>query len=109
MKKAGKRIPAKLRPEGIADLILMLIFEKPSTRTRVSFDVAMRQLGGQTIALNHTDLQMQAANWIRRLRTRNMRKPPALPPELKRELTAPLRDDVLRTSQLIGRSLEQWL
>ena len=35
-----------------------MIFEKPSTRTRVSFDVAMRQLGGQTIALNHTDLQI---------------------------------------------------
>jgi ornithine carbamoyltransferase len=58
MKKAGKRVPAKLRPEGIADAVLMLIFEKPSTRTRVSFDVAMRQLGGQTIALNHTDLQI---------------------------------------------------
>ncbi len=58
MKKAGKRVPAKLRPEGIADLVLMLIFEKPSTRTRVSFDVAMRQLGGQSIALNHTDLQI---------------------------------------------------
>ncbi|MBA3893162.1 MAG: sulfotransferase [Gemmatimonadales bacterium] len=52
---------------------------------------------------------VQAANWIRRLRTRNMRKPPALPPELKRELTAPLRQDILRTSQLIGRSLEHWL
>jgi len=58
MKKAGKRVPDKLRPEGIADAVLMLIFEKPSTRTRVSFDVAMRQLGGQTIALNHTDLQI---------------------------------------------------
>ena len=58
MKKAGKRVPAKLKPAGIADAVLMLIFEKPSTRTRVSFDVAMRQLGGQTIALNHTDLQI---------------------------------------------------
>ena len=58
MKKAGKRVPAKLRPEGIADAVLMLIFEKPSTRTRVSFDVAMRQLGGQSLALNHTDLQI---------------------------------------------------
>ena len=58
MKKAGKRVPVKLRPEGIADAVLMLIFEKPSTRTRVSFDVAMRQLGGQTLALNHTDLQI---------------------------------------------------
>ena len=51
-------MPAKLKPAGIADAVLMLIFEKPSTRTRVSFDVAMRQLGGQTLALNHTDLQV---------------------------------------------------
>lgn len=58
MKKAGKRVPAKLKPVGIADAVLMLIFEKPSTRTRVSFDVAMRQLGGQSLALNHTDLQV---------------------------------------------------
>jgi ornithine carbamoyltransferase len=58
MKKAGRRVPPRLRPRGIADQILVLVFEKPSTRTRVSFDVAMRQLGGQTIALNHTDLQL---------------------------------------------------
>src|SRR5688500_4986825 len=58
MKKAGRRVPARLRPRDIADHILVLVFEKPSTRTRVSFDVAMRQLGGQTIALNHTDLQL---------------------------------------------------
>lgn len=58
MKRAGKRVPDKLRPAGIEDAVLVMIFEKPSTRTRVSFDVAMRQLGGQTIALNHTDLQL---------------------------------------------------
>lgn len=58
MKKAGRRPPAKLKPKGIAEAVLVMIFEKPSTRTRISFDVAMRQLGGQTIVLNHTDLQL---------------------------------------------------
>ena len=51
-------MPAKLRPRDIEDALLVTIFEKPSTRTRVSFDVAMRQLGGQTISLNNTDLQL---------------------------------------------------
>jgi ornithine carbamoyltransferase len=58
MKRAGKRVPAELRPDGIESMVLMLIFEKPSTRTRVSFDVAMRQLGGQSLALNQADLQV---------------------------------------------------
>ena len=31
---------------------LAILFEKPSLRTRVSFEVAMRQLGGQTIYLS---------------------------------------------------------
>ncbi len=38
--------------------ILAMIFEKPSTRTRVSFDVAMRQLGGQTLFLGESDSQL---------------------------------------------------
>jgi ornithine carbamoyltransferase len=38
--------------------VLAMIFEKPSTRTRVSFDVAMCQLGGQTLSLSHTDMQL---------------------------------------------------
>ena len=58
MKAAGKRTPVDLQPAGIADDVLLMIFEKPSTRTRVSFDIAMRQLGGQTISLNHGDLQL---------------------------------------------------
>ena len=38
--------------------IVALIFEKPSTRTRVSFDVGVRQMGGQTIVLSGKDMQL---------------------------------------------------
>ena len=37
---------------------LAMIFEKPSTRTRVSFDVAMRQLGGNAILLTGQEMQL---------------------------------------------------
>lgn len=59
MKAAGRRAPANLRPDGIEDLVLIMIFTKPSTRTRISFDLAMRQLGGQSLSpLNAGDLQL---------------------------------------------------
>ena len=38
--------------------IVALIFEKPSTRTRISFDVGVRQMGGQTIVLSGKDMQL---------------------------------------------------
>ncbi len=38
--------------------MLAMIFEKPSTRTRVSFEVAMRQLGGDTIVIGAADSQL---------------------------------------------------
>jgi ornithine carbamoyltransferase len=38
--------------------ILAMIFEKPSTRTRVSFDVGMRQLGGETLLLSASEMQL---------------------------------------------------
>ncbi len=38
--------------------ILAMIFDKPSTRTRVSFDVAMRQLGGGITALSGQEMQL---------------------------------------------------
>ena len=44
--------------------VLAMIFDKPSTRTRVSFDVAMRQLGGETIMLTGTEMQLGRSETI---------------------------------------------
>ncbi|MBS9717139.1 ornithine carbamoyltransferase [Pseudohalocynthiibacter aestuariivivens] len=53
------------RPKGalddelpLKDHMVALIFEKPSTRTRVSFDVGVRQMGGQTMLLSGVDMQL---------------------------------------------------
>jgi ornithine carbamoyltransferase len=46
------------RDRPLAGKTLAMIFEKPSTRTRVSFEVAMRQLGGDTIILGTADSQL---------------------------------------------------
>jgi len=46
------------RDRPLAGKTLAMIFEKPSTRTRVSFEVATRQLGGDTIFLDAVDTQL---------------------------------------------------
>ena len=38
--------------------MVALIFEKPSTRTRVSFDLGVRQMGGQTMVLSGSEMQL---------------------------------------------------
>ena len=48
----------------LAGKMLAMIFEKPSTRTRVSFDVGMRQLGGETLFLSGTEMQLGRAETI---------------------------------------------
>ena len=52
-------------PKGARDLgeplkghVLAMIFERPSTRTRVSFEMAMRQLGGDTLVIPASDMQL---------------------------------------------------
>jgi ornithine carbamoyltransferase len=60
MKDARKGLP-KGTPDvdqPLANHMVALIFEKPSTRTRVSFDVGVRQLGGQTMVLSGNDMQL---------------------------------------------------
>ncbi len=42
----------------LEDRILAMIFERPSTRTRVSFQVAMEHLGGRALVLSGQDLQL---------------------------------------------------
>ncbi len=42
----------------LAGHLLACLFEKPSTRTRISFEVAMRQLGGDTLTMAAADLQL---------------------------------------------------
>ena len=60
-RKAGR----KGRPKGMADddkpllgRTLAMIFDKQSTRTRISFDMAARQLGGPTLMLTGSDMQL---------------------------------------------------
>jgi ornithine carbamoyltransferase len=63
MLDAGAAMKAKLKARGGRDKplegkTLAMIFEKPSTRTRVSFDVGMRQLGGESIMLTGAEMQL---------------------------------------------------
>jgi ornithine carbamoyltransferase len=44
------------RPRALEGQTLALVFEKPSLRTRVSFDVAMSQLGGHTVYLSQSEV-----------------------------------------------------
>ena len=38
--------------------ILAMIFEKPSTRTRVSFEVGMKKINGEVVVLDQNDTQL---------------------------------------------------
>ena len=58
------RLKAGERSKPFEGKVLAMIFDKPSTRTRVSFDVGMRQLGGETIMLTGTEMQLGRSETI---------------------------------------------
>ena len=60
-RKAARQGWPKGQPDADRPLdghVLAMIFEKNSTRTRVSFDIAMRQLGGTTIVMDAASMQL---------------------------------------------------
>jgi len=58
-------IPGKGPARPLEGRCIGMIFEKPSTRTRVSFDVGVQQLGGHAIFLNWSDIQVGRGEPIR--------------------------------------------
>jgi ornithine carbamoyltransferase len=56
--RAGRPKGATDDRQPLAGRMVALVFEKPSTRTRVSFDVGVRQLGGQTLVLSGAEMQL---------------------------------------------------
>ena len=54
--KRGEDVGEGSRP--LAGKALAMIFEKPSTRTRVSFELAIRQLGGEAVVLEQSGSQL---------------------------------------------------
>jgi ornithine carbamoyltransferase len=56
--KAARKADKASAPKPLQGKVLAMIFERPSTRTRVSFDVGMRELGGETIMLTGAEMQL---------------------------------------------------
>ncbi len=56
--KAGRRKGQPPKEKPLAGKVLAMIFDKPSTRTRVSFDLAMRELGGEPLMLTGKEMQL---------------------------------------------------
>jgi ornithine carbamoyltransferase len=56
---------APLSSDALAGLSVALIFEKPSTRTRLSFEVGIRELGGHAVVLRSEELQLARGEALR--------------------------------------------
>lgn len=58
MMKSARRKGVRSAHRPLEGRTLAMIFDKPSTRTRISFDLAMRELGGETVMLTGNEMQL---------------------------------------------------
>jgi ornithine carbamoyltransferase len=84
------------RDRPLAGRTLAMIFEKPSTRTRVSFEVAMRQLGGETIYLSVADTARVLSRYVDAIMIRTNQ--PRKLDDLARYATVPVINGLTDTS-----------
>jgi ornithine carbamoyltransferase len=56
--KSKRRRGERAQDRPLEGKVLAMVFDKPSTRTRVSFDVGMRELGGETLMLTGKEMQL---------------------------------------------------
>ncbi|MEM9247873.1 MAG: ornithine carbamoyltransferase [Pseudomonadota bacterium] len=56
--RSGQPKGAPDTEQALANHVVALVFEKPSTRTRTSFDVGVRQLGGETLLLSGAEIHL---------------------------------------------------
>ncbi len=60
--KARKGAPGEAKP--LTGKVIAMLFDKPSTRTRVSFEVGMKQLGGEVVMLSAQDTQLKRGETV---------------------------------------------
>ena len=106
--KAERKRSGRLAPDRpLAGRMLAMIFDKPSTRTRVSFDVGMRELGGDTLMLTGTEMQLGRgesvadtarvlSRYVDAIMIRTLEK--EMVAELARHATVPVINGLTRTS-----------
>ena len=56
--KARRRTPAALTDKPLAGKVVAMVFEQPSLRTRMSFDVGIRELGGEPVMVTGKEIEL---------------------------------------------------
>jgi len=65
IERAGELKSAPLSSDALAKRTVALIFQRPSTRTRVSFEAGIAELGGHPMVLRTEDLQLSRGESVR--------------------------------------------